>query len=128
MSDDGGALYTAPLIDVILMLIIFFLFGSNLVLKSGFEVNLPTSTASLPSAEDAHIITVIPGETSKFYFNDEWITLEELPAALDDSMKRSREVILLGDEEVDYGSVMKIASLVIQRGFELSFATQQEIP
>jgi biopolymer transport protein ExbD len=128
LSDRGGALYTAPLIDVILMLIIFFLFGSNLVLKSGFEVKLPTSTASLPSAEDAHIITVIPGEMSKFYFNDQWITLEQLPAALDDSMQRSKEVILLGDEEVDYGSVMKIANLVIQQGFELSFATQQEIP
>lgn len=128
LSDRAGLLYTGPLVDVILLLLIFFLFGSNFVLKSGVEVELPYSSSVLPSAEDAHIITLIPEDTSEFYFNDERISLSELEEKLDEAISRSNEVILLGDEAVNYGTVMNISQLVLRKGFELSFATQQEAP
>lgn len=120
-------LYTAPLMDVILLLIIFFLFGSNLVLKSGVEVKLPTSSSSLPSAEDAHIITLIPNETGEFYFNDERVNLDSLKGRLGEAVKRSNQVVILGDGAVSYGIVMGIATLVLDAGFEVSFATKMEV-
>jgi len=119
-------LYTAPLIDVILLLIIFFLFGSNLVLKSGVEVALPRSGSALPSADEAHIITLIPSDTSEFYFNDERLDLQQLDEKLEEAKERSNHVVLLGDEAVNYGAVMEISRLVLRKGFELSFATQDE--
>ena len=128
LSDRAGMLYTAPLVDVILLLIIFFLFGSNLVLKSGVEVNLPSSSSSLPSAEDAHIITLIPTETAEFYFNDERVDIEKLAGKLEEALKRSNQAVILGDEAVDYGVVMGIARLVLNSGFEVSFATKMETP
>lgn len=128
LSDRAGMLYTAPLVDVILLLMIFFLFGSNLVLKSGVEVNLPTSASSLPSAEDAHIITLIPSETAEFYFNDERVDLARLAPRLEQAIKRSDQVVILGDETVDYGAIMEIAKLVLNAGFEVSFATKVESP
>ena len=128
LSDRAGMLYTAPLMDVILLLMIFFLFGSNLVLKSGVEVNLPTSSSSLPSAEDAHIITLIPTETGEFYFNDERVDLARLATRLEEAIKRSDQVVILGDQAVDYGVVMEIAKLVLNSGFEVSFATKVETP
>jgi biopolymer transport protein ExbD len=126
LSEQDGMLYTAPLMDVVLLLIIFFLFGSNLVLKSGVEVNLPRSGSALPSAEDAHIITLLPGQNAEFYFNDQRIGTEELDEVLTEAIKRSNQVILLGDEVVDYGVVMEISRIILKREFELSFATQQE--
>lgn len=119
-------LYSGPLIDVILLLIIFFLFGSNLVLKSGVEVNLPSSSSVLPSAEDAHIITLIPSETSEFYFNDERLDLDQLDDRLSTAIERSNQVVVLGDESVPYGTVMKISEVLLRNRFEVSFATQQE--
>jgi len=127
LTDRAGLLYTAPLMDVILLLIIFFLFGSNLVLKSGVEVNLPTSSSSLPSAEDAHIITLIPNETGEFYFNDERVDLTTLGARLGEAVKRSNQVVILGDEAVAYGVVMGISRLVLEAGFEVSFATKMAV-
>ena len=121
-------LYTAPLVNVIFLLIIFFLFGSNLVLKSGVEVNLPSSSSSLPSAEDAHIITLIPTETAEFYFNDERVDIEGLAGKLEEAIKRSNQVVILGVEAVDYGVIMGIARLVLNNGFEVSFATKLEAP
>ncbi len=128
LSDRAGVLYTAPLMDVILLLIIFFLFGSNLVLKSGVEVALPTSSSSLPSAEDAHIITLIPTDTAEFYFNDERVNLSGVAARLEEAIKRSDQVVILGDEAVDYGVIMEIAKLFLNGGFQVSFATKIEKP
>lgn len=126
MSDRSGMLYTSPLIDVVLLLIIFFLFGSNLVLKSGVDVSLPSSSSALPSAEDAHIITLIPGQASEIYFNDERIELEELSEKLEEAVERSKQVILMSDESISYGTVMNVSRFILKRGFDLSFATQQE--
>lgn len=126
LSDRAGQLYMAPLMDVILLLIIFFLFGSNLVLKSGVEVKLPSSSSSLPTAEDAHVITLVPNATGEFYFNDERVGLETLGSRLEEALKRSNQVVVLGDEGVPYGTVMGIARLALDAGFEVSFATKQE--
>lgn len=124
LSDRAGMLYTAPLMDVILLLIIFFLFGSNLVLKSGVEVRLPASSSSLPAAEDAHIITLVPSGAGEIYFNDERVDLGSLSGRLGDAVKRSNQIIILGDEAVPYGLVMEISSIVLDAGFEVSFATK----
>ncbi|HRQ89158.1 MAG TPA: biopolymer transporter ExbD [Bacteroidia bacterium] len=125
LSDRAaGMLYTAPLMDVILLLIIFFLFGSNFVLKSGVQVKLPASASSLPSAEDAHIITLIPNGTGEFYFNDERVDLEGLGERLEKARQRSTQVVILGDEAVPYGTVMGITRRVLDAGFEVSFATK----
>ena len=126
LSDRSGMLYTAPLADVILLLLIFFLFGSSLVLKSGVAVDLPRSASSLPSAENAHILTLIPGESAEIYFNNERIDFSDLDEVLTEASKRSNEVILLGDQSVDYGFVMEVSRKVLDRGFDLAFATQQE--
>ncbi len=127
LSDrTGGMLYMAPLMDVVLLLIIFFLFGSNLVLKSGVEVKLPTSSSLLPTAEDAHIVTLVPNGTGEFYFNDERVDLETLGGRLGEALKRSSQVVILADETVPYGSVMDVARHVLAAGFEVSFATKME--
>ena len=128
LKDRGGVLYTAPLMDVIMLLIIFFLFGSSFVLKSGIGVTLPKSGSVLPPAEDAHIVTLIPGRSGDFYFNDQRITLEELPEVLEEAIKRSDDVILLSDETIDYGVVMEVSSIILGYGFNLSQATQQYTP
>lgn len=128
LKDRGGVLYTAPLMDVIMLLIIFFLFGSSFVLKSGIGVTLPKSGSVLPPAEDAHIVTLIPGRSGDFYFNDRRTTLEELPGVLEEAIKRSDDVILLSDETIDYGVVMEVSSIILRYGFNLSQATQQYTP
>lgn len=125
ISDRAGMIYTAPLVDVVLLLLIFFLFGSSLVLKSGVGVTLPRSTSALPVAEEAHIITLLPGDTGRFYFNDQKSDLESLAALLEEGAARSRQVVLLGDEAIPYGVVMEISQIILQSGFDLSFATQE---
>lgn len=128
LGDRSGALYTVPLVDVVLLLLIFFLFGSNLVLKSGVEVKLPVSGSALPASEGAHILAVLGGEDGALYLNDERVTLPQLEAALEAGRDYSGQVILLGDESVSYGRIMALSQTILRLGFDLAYATQQESP
>ncbi len=126
LSDRAGFLYIGPLIDVVLLLLIFFLFGSNFVLKSGVSVRLPQSNSSLPSALQSHIISIAPGDSEDIYFNEEKVDFVRLEELLKISTKRSTQIILLADEKTSYGTVMKVSLLAFRYGYELSFATQEQ--
>lgn len=126
IHDRSGMIYTAPLVDVVLLLIIFFLFSSSLILRSGVGVALPRSSSALPVSEGAHIITLLSGEADTFYFNDRRCDPESLESFLEEGASRSRQVILLADESIPYGAVMEISQIILQSGFELAFATQDD--
>ena len=110
------------------LLLIFFLFGSNFVLKSGVSVELPSSASALPAAPQAHIITITSGETDQIFFNERQVDLAELKGLLIESRERSDQVILLGDELISYGKVMEVSQLVMSHGYHLSFATREKAP
>ncbi|MCB1091574.1 MAG: biopolymer transporter ExbD [Verrucomicrobiae bacterium] len=126
LPNRTAPLYTAPLLDAILLLLIFFLLGSNFILKSGIAVDLPYSDSSLPVGERSHIVTIVPGETTRYFFNETRVTLEELEERLASSIEQSRQVILLADRRVDYGTVMSVSNLVLRHGYELAYATGTE--
>ncbi|MEM7698307.1 MAG: biopolymer transporter ExbD [Verrucomicrobiota bacterium] len=123
LSDRAGLLYTAPLVDVILLLLVFFLFSSNFVIRSGISVELPRSSSSLPSAQEAHIITLAPGMTPQLFFNDGQISFEALEETLGEARVQTDQVILLADRNIDYGTVMVVSEAVLKFGYELSHAT-----
>jgi biopolymer transport protein ExbD len=126
LPNRSAPLYTAPLLDVILLLLIFFLLGSNFILKSGIAVDLPYSDSSLPVAERSHIVTIVPGESVRYYFNESRVTLEELDVALAGATEQTRQVILLADQRVEYGTVIDVSNLVLKHGYDLAYATGTE--
>ncbi len=119
-------LYTAPLLDSVLLLLIFFLLGSNFILKSGVAVDLPFSESSLPAVERSHILTIVPGEVTRYYFNEDRVTREELEQRLVTGIEQTRQVILLADSRVAYGAVMEVSTLVLKHGYDLAYATASE--
>ena len=125
LPERAGFLYTVPLLDSVLLLLIFFLLGSNFILKSGVAVELPSSTSSMPEADRSHIITVAPGELAQIYFNESRVTLDELNTRLADGTEETRHVVLLGDKQSDYGTIMRISQMVLKHGYEVALATQQ---
>lgn len=121
-------LYSAPVLDVFLLLLIFFLLGSNFILKSGISVKVPFSDSSLPSIDHSHIITLAPGESLRLYFNEDRVTLEELGEHLEKnaSADKVHQVIIRADQAAAFGSVIEISNLVLQHGYDLVYATSSE--
>ena len=76
-------LYLAPLLNIVLLLLIFFLLNSNLVVRSGIRVELPVSQSSLKPVERAQIITITAGDTPSVWLNDKPVFTGDLAAALE---------------------------------------------
>lgn len=125
-------LYLAPLVNVVLLLLLFFILNSSLVVRSGYRVELPESRSSLKPVERAHHVTILPGPETTLYFNNRQVYPGDLRSLLEEARQESRYVILNADRTVPYGIVMRVIGEVKAAGLELatgtSMAEQPPIP
>jgi biopolymer transport protein ExbD len=126
LKSQPVVLHTAPILDVVFLLLIFFLLGSRFVVQSGISVELPTSNSALPSVGVAHVITVTGGPVPQIYLNEDAVLLPHLAEALENQSSRVRQVILRIDRAAPHGVVMEISNIVIGQDFELFEATTPE--
>jgi len=123
LSNRAGMLYVAPLLDVVLLMLVFFLLGSSMVLKSGYAVTVPYSESSLPSVERSHVITLAASGSSTIFFNEDRVTMEELDLRLADGAADIRQIILRADRAAPFGAVAEVSNLVLSHGYDLAYAT-----
>ncbi len=101
----------APLIDVVLLLLIFFMLSSHFVTQPGIKITLPTAvTARLYPTEDI-IISIT--EDSNLYLNEELVTLENLLERLKIEIAKTEKktVIIKADEKIDLGLAVKVMDI-----------------
>ena len=134
---SGTSLTLTPLVDVIFLLLIFFMIGSSLVFQPGITVNLPETRQEFKSVADKLIITLTKEQL--LFFNDQrledWNHLEQrlanvaynqrLPATPTHS-NRSPIIILKADKEVAYDDIVKIMSITRRYGLSVFLVTKTE--
>ena len=106
-----------PLVDVMLVLLIVFMIAAPL-LSVGVPVELPkTDAKSLPSPQEPLTITV--DKDGKVFLQDTEITLDELTPKLVALAKNGYDerIYLRGDENGNYGPVMKVMARINAAGF-----------
>ena len=119
----------APLIDVVFLLLIFFMLSSHFVAQPGIKITLPTAvTAKLHPEED---IAIYITEDNNLYLNEEEVTLDNLLDKL--RMKageaKKKTVIIKADEKIDLGLAVKVMDIARQAGVEgLVISTKQLTP
>ena len=117
-------LYLAPLLNIVLLLLIFFLLNSNLVVRSGIRVELPVSQSSLKPVQRAHIVTITAGETPSIWLNDKAVFSGDLAVALQALKNETRFVVVNADQAVPHGIVQRVQNAVLAAGCELAMGTQ----
>jgi len=128
-------LYLGPVLNVLTLLLVFFLLGSNFVVQSGVKVMLPEGSSRLPGFDRAHIITVgtgtepEPGKNSRaypwpYFFDGEPATMEVLKQKLIKAKRNGPKVIVHADSLAPFGRVLDAGNLALSLGFEVAFATQ----
>jgi biopolymer transport protein ExbD len=124
-----GLLHFASLLDVLFLLLLFFLLASNAVVRSGIAVTPPQSHSALRAAPNADLITLSAGEPAQIFFNERMVSLDELEAELADGSGAGgrRQVVLRGDERASYGQVVRIVNMVVGHGYSLILATRPEL-
>ena len=106
-----------PLVDVMLVLLIVFMVAAPL-LSVGVPIDLPkTDAKALPSQQEPLTITV--DAQGAVFIQEEEVPIEELVAKLVAVSETGYDerIYLRGDENSDYGAVMKVMARVNAAGF-----------
>ena len=115
------------LIDVVLLLVMFFMITTSFVAQPGIKVKLPQASAKEVRQEKE--LVVIISKDKKIYLNEDLISLSLLPGRLNKALKEENKPILIikADELVPHGLVVKIMDIAKKTGVEtLAIATRPD--
>ncbi len=103
-----------PMVDVLFLLLIFFMIGSSFVQVSGVKVNLPQTATTKNLGIEKSVITLARGEDKNLiYFNEKEVSWEELKKHLAGvrNFSASGTVIIRADHLIPFGIVAKLMAL-----------------
>ncbi len=118
-----------PFINVIFLLLLFFMLSSSFVQISGIKINVPqTAEGENETGAEKLIISVDKG--NRFFFNDEplesdWRKLKD-KLQLFTSKSKARTVIIVADKDTSYGEIVKLMSLARSLNLNVYAATVPE--
>ena len=110
-SDDQSrrrvSLDISPLLDVVFLLLIFFLVTTTFMPDASMELELPESTTATQSEVVPTMVTV--GEDGGVQIDGDSVSIQELERAVAALLPEEREKITVrADARVDYGVIVRI--------------------
>jgi biopolymer transport protein ExbD len=118
-----------PLIDVVFLLLIFFMITTTFATNApGIEVELPKAAHADSRLQPKDIVIAI-NEAGEIVYENRAVTLVELSALLESKHVEMPQgtVIVQADQQVFHGLVVKVMDAAKSAGFEkLAIATQKE--
>ncbi len=118
-SDEDIRLGIAPLIDIVFLLLIFFMVTSHFDVASGVQIRLPQSSRRiLEQAEDK--VTLVLDKSGKVYFKGREIDSQTLRETLQDIVARQGVVrlVLQADKDVRHGQVVELMDVAKTAGVQ----------
>ena len=106
----------APLIDIVFLLLIFFMLTSHFDIISGIDITLP-DISERGSDQSVDTMTVSLDKTGNCYLQKKKITLKDLYLRLKELPKEKKiNLILNADRDVTHGHVVRIMDLAKKAG------------
>jgi len=122
---EKEALNLTPLVDVIFLLLIFFMLSSSFMLQPGIKINMPIAKKSSPFKEENMIVTLT--QENQVFFNDERTTFEGLKRRMRRAVTKNPNgtLIIKADKNSRHGNVVRVMSLAKQTGIaSIAIATK----
>jgi len=109
-----------PLLDVMFMLIVFFILTANAV-PFALDVNLPEDSEQITQAidnPDMLSVTLLPG-TGGWKVNDTVYNLErDFKKALETKARDNKEVVIIGDQNVSMQKLLSVMAFLRKHNIE----------
>jgi biopolymer transport protein ExbD len=112
-----GMVDPAPLVNVVFLLLLFFVLNSSLVMQSGFGVSLPgAGNTTLTGTFQTLVVTVARDDL--LFFNDQPVPMDKLEQTLREAAQRTRvhELIIRADKQVSIGTETEIWNAATRAG------------
>jgi biopolymer transport protein ExbD len=102
------SLNIAPLIDIVFLLLIFFVLSSHFVSHKGFKVKLPKAVSATTQKNEQ--VMVFIDKEGGIYLNDSEIKLTQLRSLIRSELNKanSKTVVIKADEDVPLGLAVKV--------------------
>jgi biopolymer transport protein ExbD len=116
-AEEEPRLGITPLIDIVFLLLIFFMLTSHFHVASGIPIRLPTVAQKAHDSEKRSVSLVIDRK-GNLYLKGQKISVEELGSKLKDLSQREdvRQIILEADKSVRHGLVVQVMDLAKTAG------------
>ena len=122
---ETGHLDIAPLIDVVFLLLVFFMLTSSFIFQPGIKINLPKALTSEVIQRENLIIIVT--EDSSLYINERLIEHDELASRLEIAAKESKPILIKADRKASLGKVVEVWDMCRAQGVQkINIATSQK--
>ena len=126
----NGRIDAAPMINVVLLLLVFLLLSSPFVLQSGFGlVEIPAARGPKNVSLQELVITI--SRDNLLFFKNQPTTLAQLPELLRNAAGETRnpELIIKADRQVGYDTLIKVIDSAFDAGISaINLATRPETP
>jgi biopolymer transport protein ExbD/biopolymer transport protein TolR len=115
-----------PMVDVVFLLLIFFMISTTFIETPGMSITLPESS-SARAEKDPEEIKVHLSREGDIFLKDERLTPEALLARLQGYGEKAPAMtfVLLADQEARHGRVVQLMDMAREAGFgRLAIATE----
>lgn len=101
----------APLIDIVFLLLIFFVLSSHFVSLKGFKVKLPKAVYAQTQKNEQ--VTVFINKEGDVFLNDTRVELDKLKVLVRSELNKanSKTVVIKADEDVSLGLAVKVMDI-----------------
>lgn len=122
-----GALSMTPLIDVVFLLLIFFLVASRLSQEDReMDVPLPSAANAMPMTAEPQEIVVNIDQQGALYVNSEYMQVEQFEALLRQNISNNplgQSVIIRADKRVPLQTPVDVMDICLKCGATYSLST-----
>tara|TARA_B100001123_G_C14579449_1_gene737557 strand:+ start:109 stop:519 length:411 start_codon:yes stop_codon:yes gene_type:complete len=118
-----------PLIDIVFILLVFFLITTTFAQNPGIEVDLPKASSSVQKEQDQVVVIALTKE-GNLILRDKMLSLETLESELATifALQKDATVIIQADGKTDHENVVKVMDISRKIGFtKLAIATEAEL-
>ena len=125
---SGGTLVLeiTPLIDVVFLLLIFFMLATSFDERSAFKIDLPKSTAAKTKSTLKEVQVLVDKDRNVYLrytdnsgkSQNEKLYLTSFVSVVSEKLNNSesKDVIISADKDIDYGFIVEIMSLLKESG------------
>ncbi|QYR55654.1 ExbD/TolR family protein [Fusobacterium hwasookii] len=125
---SGGTLILeiTPLIDVVFLLLIFFMLATSFDERSAFKIDLPKSTAAKTKSTLKEVQVLVDKDRNVYVrytdnsgkSQNEKLDLASFVSVVSEKLNNSesKDVIISADKDIDYGFIVEIMSLLKESG------------
>jgi len=107
----------APLIDIVFLLLIFFMLTANFIIQPGIKITLPMAKISHPQQEN---IAIFISKDSKIYIHEKQLNIDILKDVLKLKLEQvhKKTVVIKADKRIDLGLAVKVMDIAKDAGAE----------